>query len=180
MKFYYLREFKKEEQFNTLTIMERMILSALLTSKINNDDRDLVEIIMNYEGNLFYTPYTNWQNYKDFAEAISEFLKSSRGHISDYICDNYDKLDEGKNRFLHYVSIEYSDLDIHHKNSMSAIACKAFILSCANHSSNSNNDWFSFNICQWSKYAMNQKKRTLNEIDNFMKKHNIFYTVNRK
>lgn len=177
MKFYYLREFKKEEGFNNLTIMERMILSALVTSKINNDDRDLVEIIMNYDNNIFYTSYTNWQNYKDFSFAISDFLKNAKGHISDYIIENFDKVDDKGNRVLHYVSFDYDDLEIHHKNSMMSIACKAFILGCANHAVHDNNDWFSFNVCQWSKIAMNQRKRTLQEIDDYMKRHNIFYTL---
>lgn len=177
MKFYYLREFKKDGGFNTLSICERMILSALLTSKINGDDRDLVEIIMNYDNSLDYTPYTSWQNYKDFAVIITNFLKTEKGFISDYISKNCLDVDGKGNRTLHYVSFDYSDLEIKGRHSMTKIACKAFILGCANHAVNDNNDWFEFNISQWSKTAINQRKRTLQEIDDFMTKNNINYEL---
>lgn len=177
MKFYYLREFRKENGFNKIDLCERMILSALLTSKITGDERDLVDIIMNFDDSQSYTSYTNWKNYKDFAEVITKFLKEEKGYISDFICKHYDDIDEKGNRTFYYVSFDYSDLDIHHKNSMLSIACKAFILSCANHAVYDNNDWFEFNICNWSKYAMNQRKRTLEEINEFMHKHDISYFV---
>lgn len=172
MIFYYLREFSVENGFNKLSLIERLILSAVLTKRLNNDDRDYVEIIMNFDGSQDYTTYSKWMNYKDFAEAITDFLNAEKGHMSDYILKNC-----GNRDLIHYVTIDYSDLAITHKHAMTTIACKAFILSCANHSANDNNDWFSFNLFQWKKTALSQKKRSLEEIDFFMKSHNISYSV---
>lgn len=173
MVFYYLREFSIENGFNKLSIEERLILSALLTRKLNNDDRELVEIIMNFNGNIEYTNYTAWDNYKIFDNIITNFLAQAKGHISDYVI----KYAEDRS-MLHYISINYDDLNITHKSNFCNIACKAFILGCANHSCNDNNDWFTFNIIKWQKFAMTHKKRTLEDIDKFMKNFNISYSVN--
>lgn len=173
MVFYYLREFSVENGFNKISIEERLILSALLTKKLNGDDRDLVEIIMNFDGNIDYTNYSSWDNYKTFTDIISNFLTEAKGHISDHVI----KYAEDRS-LLHYISINYEDLKMHQKSSFSNIACKAFILGCANHSCNDNNNWFTFNIQKWNKFAMTHKKRTLEDIDKFMKNFNISYSIN--
>ncbi len=172
MKFWYLREFSKESKLANITVIERLILSALLTAKINDDDRDLVEIIMNFDGALDYSNYQEWNFYKEFAGYISKYMKEAKGHIGDWIVNNY-----GNKNIVHRVPIEYSDLEMSYKNTISKVACKAFILGAANHSVNDNNDWFSFNLFHWNKTARLQKKRTIDEINDYAGRHGIFIDI---
>lgn len=172
MNFYYLREFSNESKLANISLVERLILSSLLTSKIYNDDRNLVDIIINFDHSLDFSPYQEWNFYKEFIETISKYMKDAKGHIGDWIIENY----KDKN-VIHKVSINYDDLEVSHKDTISKIACKAFMLSCANHSISADESWFSFNLYNWNKSARLQKKRTIEDIERFADKCGVFIEI---
>lgn len=168
-KFYYIRDFSADLGLDNVSIIERLMLSSTLTKYLDKDDRDSAEIVFGTVKALSRA-YRNWISYRDFVAADDRIKQSKRCSLYDTVI----KTAEKDPKMLHYVKIDISMLNMDGRNSLTNIAWRAFALAASMHSVNSNNDWFDLDLLEWNKNSATNRKRTLTEIEAFLKETDIY------